>query len=40
LEAWKKGFLDHAAPNDPDHFPFIVMGNKSDKEDERQISTA
>jgi Ras-related protein Rab-7A len=40
LKTWIKGFLDNAAPSDPENFPFIVMGNKSDKEDERQVTTA
>ena len=38
LETWKKGFLEHSQPNDPDNFPFIVMGNKCDKEAEKQVS--
>jgi Ras-related protein Rab-7A len=40
LKTWIKGLLDNAAPSDPENFPFIVMGNKSDKEDERQVTTA
>ena len=39
LTKWKEGFLEHAAPNDPSNFPFIVMGNKCDKEDERQVTS-
>ena len=30
LRNGKKGFLEHAAPNDAENFPFIVMGNKCD----------
>jgi len=32
LSFWKKNFLDQAAPQNPDQFPFVVCGNKTDKE--------
>ena len=32
LTKWKNNFIDKAAPNKPDEFPFICVGNKSDKE--------
>jgi len=32
LESWREEFLIQALPNDPDNFPFIVLGNKVDKE--------
>jgi len=35
LNKWKAGFLEHAGPSDPDNFPFILVGNKCDKENER-----
>ncbi|XP_041093099.1 ras-related protein Rab-7a [Polyodon spathula] len=30
LDLWKKEFLIQADPADPGHFPFVVVGNKSD----------
>ena len=32
LTKWKNNFLEKAAPNKPEEFPFILVGNKSDKE--------
>ena len=40
IATWKKGFLEHTGPSDPDNFPFIVIGNKCDKTEERQVSEA
>ena len=31
LSKWKKNFIDSASPQDPAKFPFVVVGNKSDK---------
>ena len=30
LENWRDEFLIQASPNDPDNFPFVVLGNKVD----------
>jgi hypothetical protein len=30
LDIWKKTFLEKAAPEKPDAFPFILIGNKTD----------
>ncbi|KAM4741723.1 ras-related protein rab7 [Anableps anableps] len=30
LEVWRKEFLVQGEPQDPDDFPFIVLGNKTD----------
>jgi Ras-related protein Rab-7A len=30
LESWRDEFLIQACPRDPDHFPFVVVGNKVD----------
>jgi len=30
--------LENAGPTDPEKFPFVVMGNKCDKENERQVT--
>lgn len=35
---WKKNFLDNAAPANPDTFPLVLIGNKTDKE--RKVSQA
>ena len=28
LDSWRDEFLIQASPRDPDHFPFVVLGNK------------
>ena len=38
VTTWKKGFLEHTGPAEPEKFPFVLIGNKCDKEDERQVS--
>ena len=30
LENWRDEFFIQASPNDPDNFPFVVLGNKTD----------
>jgi Ras-related protein Rab-7A len=40
LNKWKEGFLEHGSPNDPNSFPFVVLGNKVDKESDRKVSRA
>ncbi len=35
LPTWKSEFLRQAAPKNPDAFPFILLGNKADKEDRK-----
>jgi Ras-related protein Rab-7A len=37
LTKWKQGFIDNAAPDDPKTFPFVVLGNKIDRESERKV---
>ncbi|KAL1228841.1 Ras-related protein Rab-7a [Trichinella nelsoni] len=32
LDSWRDEFLIQASPRDPEHFPFIVLGNKIDME--------
>lgn len=32
LDGWRDEFLIQASPSDPDHFPFVVLGNKADLE--------
>ena len=38
LKPWKDEFLIQVAPNDPVNFPFMVLGNKCDKEQERRVN--
>ena len=37
LAQWKKEFLYYADVKDPENFPFIVLGNKIDIEEERVV---
>jgi len=39
LESWMDEFLVHANPSNPSTFPFVVLGNKSDLANRRQVST-
>jgi Ras-related protein Rab-7A len=36
LEGWRDEFLIQAAPRDPDTFPFVVVGNKTDVEEKHR----
>lgn len=38
LDSWRDEFLIQASPRDPDNFPFVVLGNKIDK-DNRAVPT-
>lgn len=38
MTRWRQGFLENAGPNDPQTYPFVVIGNKLDKESLRQVS--
>lgn len=38
LDSWRDEFLIQAGPRDPDNFPFVVLGNKIDLENQRVIS--
>uniref|UniRef100_A0A6A7G8J4 Ras-related protein rab-7a n=1 Tax=Hirondellea gigas TaxID=1518452 RepID=A0A6A7G8J4_9CRUS len=40
LEAWMEEFLVQAGPRNADSFPFVVLGNKSDLQQRRQVSEA
>lgn len=37
LEEWRDEFLIQSCVRDPDNFPFIVIGNKTDAGDMRQV---
>lgn len=36
LDSWRDDFIAQASPKDPDNFPFLVIGNKVPKAEERQ----
>lgn len=38
LDSWRDEFLIQASPRDPDHFPFVVVGNKVDL-DVKEVTT-
>jgi len=40
LNSWRDEFLSQASPRDPGNFPFVVIGNKVDKEAERRVPKA
>jgi Ras-related protein Rab-7A len=40
IEQWRNNFLDNAAPDDPKTFPFLLLGNKSDLQDQRAVQPA
>lgn len=37
LNSWRDEFLSQASPRNPEGFPFVVIGNKVDKEPERRV---
>lgn len=37
LNSWRDEFLNQASPRDPDNFPFVVIGNKVDRESDRRV---
>ncbi|CAG9328701.1 unnamed protein product [Blepharisma stoltei] len=38
LSSWKDEFISQSNCRDPDNFPFVILGNKLDKEPERKVS--
>ena len=38
LSIWHQAFIKHAEPHDPNLFPFAVVGNKSDLDENRSIT--
>lgn len=38
LSTWCDEFLIQSTPSDPDNFPFVVLGNKIDVEEQRQVT--
>jgi len=37
IEQWRSNFLDNASPDDAKSFPFLLIANKSDLSDKRQV---
>ncbi|KAF4627000.1 hypothetical protein G7Y89_g11158 [Cudoniella acicularis] len=37
LDSWRDEFLIQASPRDPDNFPFVVLGNKIDVEENKRV---
>ena len=39
MDSWRDEFLIQASPRDPENFPFVVLGNKIDmEENKRQVT--
>lgn len=38
IDTWRSEFLTQLNPKDPENFPFVILGNKCDKEGEIKIS--
>jgi len=38
LETWKSEFINQGGIKDPERFPFVVVGNKCDRETDRKVS--
>ena len=36
LDSWRDEFLIQASPHDPENFPFVVLGNKIDVEENKR----
>jgi Ras-related protein Rab-7A len=39
IESWMAEFLQYGNPRQPDTFPFVVVGNKMDLEDQREVDS-
>ena len=37
LAKWKRNFLENAGPRNPDTFPIVVIGNKTDLSEKRAV---
>ena len=40
LDSWREEFLVQASPPDIENFPFVVLGNKVDRENDRRVLKA
>jgi len=39
LDSWKEEFIMQGNPKNPEEFPFVLLGNKVDKENDRKVPT-
>lgn len=39
LEKWQAEFFTQGSTKDPERFPFVMLGNKCDRVDERRVET-
>jgi Ras-related protein Rab-7A len=37
IESWITEFLNQGNPKDPENFPFVLIGNKVDREEDREV---
>ena len=37
IDTWRTEFINQLQPKDPESFPFVILGNKCDKEGERKV---
>ena len=37
IDSWRQEFLNQLNPKDPENFPFVLLGNKCDKENEIKV---
>ena len=37
VENWRVEFLNQLNPKDPDNYPFVLLGNKCDKKEEKKV---
>ena len=38
IDVWRKEFLDNLGPEEPESFPFVLVGNKSDMKDDIKVT--
>ena len=38
IESWRSEFLEQLTPSNPNEFPFVLIGNKCDRENEMQVN--
>ena len=38
IDNWRKDFLNILGPKDPENFPFVLVGNKSDMKEDIKVT--